>query len=212
MNSGPTLWREDKDLLLASKSSTRLKLLVMFGLPARSCAASIDEREIEAQWLADHERHPPAFEDLALILAQEKALAVSALHPDAWVIGADQLLILNDRLLHKCATRAEAVDHLLMLSGQRHQLCSAVAIAFAGRIQTTFFENAFLDMRALSLVEINEYCDRAGDILFTSVGAYAWEGVGRHLFERVEGTDDTILGLPLLPLIRFFRSASCLAF
>ena len=87
-----------------------------------------------------------------------------------------------------------------------------MAIAYQGHIQTAFYENAFLDMRALSLSEINDYCDRAGESLYSSVGAYAWEGLGRYLFDRGEGSDDIILGLPLLPLIRFFRSASCLVF
>ena len=207
-----SMWRSDKDLLLASKSQARLDLLNRVGIPARPYAAEIDERAIEADWLSTHAKKTVKNEDLALTLSKEKALFVSARFPDAWVIGADQILTLNDRILHKCKTRDEAIDHLLALAGQRHQLCSAVTIATQGQIQTAFFETATLDMRALTKAQIDIYCDCAGDILFSSVGAYAWEGLGRHLFDTAQGTDDVILGLPLIPLIRFFRSVSCLAF
>jgi len=110
------------------------------------------------------------------------------------------------RLFAKPAGRAQAAEQLRALAGGSHELHSAVAVARDGEI---LFEGVFIarmTMRQLGEPEIVAYLDAAGEAVTTSVGAYQLEGLGVHLFERVEGDHFTILGLPLLPLLAFLRS------
>jgi septum formation protein len=121
------------------------------------------------------------------------------------VVGADQTLALGNRLLSKPAGRAQAAEQLRALAGRRHQLCSAVAVARDGKILFAEISMAHMTMRQLSGDEIRSYLDQAGEAVTSSVGAYQLEGLGVHLFERIEGDHFTILGLPLLPLLAFLR-------
>jgi septum formation protein len=97
------------------------------------------------------------------------------------------------------------------LAGRTHELNSAVAVAHGGEIVFVHVALARMTVRPLSEVEIEAYLDRAGEAVTSSVGAYQLEGLGVHLFERVEGDHFTILGLPLLPLLAFLRSEKLLA-
>ena len=137
--------------------------------------------------------------------AREKAKAVSVLHPGSHVIGADQTLALGDRLFNKPAGRPQAMAQLRELAGNCHELNSAVAVAHDGKIVFEDVSVARMTMRQMSEAELSAYLDAAGDAVTTSVGAYQLEGLGIHLFERIEGDHFTILGLPLLPLLAFLR-------
>jgi len=95
---------------------------------------------------------------------------------------------------------------LRALAGNSHQLCSAVAVARNGKILFSDVVSARMTMRRLKEAEIDAYLDQAGAAATVSVGAYQLEGLGVHLFERIEGDHFTILGLPLLPLLAFLRS------
>ena len=149
--------------------------------------------------------------DVAAFLAREKSLFVSARRSGQHVVGADQTLALGTRLFSKPAGRAEAAEQLRALAGIRHELCSAVAVALDGEILFEEVTTARMTMRRLSETEIEAYLDEAGKAVTSSVGAYQLEGLGVHLFERIEGDHFTILGLPLLPLLGFLRSQSLLA-
>jgi septum formation protein len=201
-----TLWRGDNPLILASQSRARQMLLESAGIDAQATPAGIDERAVQAAAGAT------APSDIAALLAREKALAVSTRQPGHYVIGADQTLALGDRLFNKPAGRAGALDQLQALAGHSHQLHSAVALA---RDRAILFEHvavASMTMRLLSENEISAYLGAAGEAVAASVGAYQLEGLGVHLFERIEGDHFTILGLPLLPLLGFLRSQRLLAF
>jgi septum formation protein len=195
-----TLWRGKYPLILASQSRARHALLANAGIDFEAVPADIDEREIQqASGLST-----PG--DIAALLARRKALSVSLRQPGRFVVGADQTLARGARLFAKPAGRAQAAEQLRALAGGSHELHSAVAVARDGEI---LFEGVFIarmTMRRLGEHEIVAYLDAAGEAVTTSVGAYQLEGLGVHLFERVEGDHFTILGLPLLPLLAFLRS------
>ncbi|KYH02416.1 Maf family nucleotide pyrophosphatase [Bradyrhizobium sp. DOA1] len=193
------LWRGKFPLILASQSSARKMLLANAGLEFKAITADIDERGIQAASKLSNPR------EIGLLLAREKAKAVSAHHPGSYVIGADQTLALGDRLLNKPAGRAQAMAQLRDLAGNSHELNSAVAIAHDGKIVFEDVSIARMTMRQMSEAELSAYLDAAGDVVTTSVGAYQLEGLGIHLFERIEGDHFTVLGLPLLPLLAFLR-------
>ena len=126
-------------------------------------------------------------------------------HPGRFVVGADQTLALGTRLFSKPAGRAQAAEQLRALAGRSHELHSAVAVARDGKILFEAVSVARMTMRQLGEAEIEAYLDEAGEAVTSSVGAYQLEGLGVHLFERIEGDHFTILGLPLLPLLAFLR-------
>jgi septum formation protein len=200
-----TLWRGKDPLILASQSHARQTLLANAGIDFEAVPAGIDERTVQQ---TSGLTFPG---DIAALLAREKALSVSARQLEKFVVGADQTLALGKRLFSKPAGRAQAAEQLRALAGQSHELHSAVAVARAGTILFETVAVARMTMRQLGESEIDAYLDEAGEAVTTSVGAYQLEGLGVHLFERIEGDHFTILGLPLLPLLAFLRSERLLA-
>jgi len=200
-----TIWRGKQPLILASQSRARQALLANAGLDFEAIPADIDERKIQdGSGLSEPEQ-------IALLLAREKALAVSSARPERIVIGADQTLALGSQLFTKPAGLIQAGDQLRRLAGKTHELHSAIAVVRNGK---TLFETvsvARMTMRELTETEIETYLDAAGAAVTTSVGAYQLESLGVHLFDRIEGDHFTILGLPLLPLLAFLRSEKLLA-
>jgi septum formation protein len=199
------VWRGTKPLILASQSPARQALLANAGIAFEAIPAEIDERAIQ---LASGLSSPG---EIATLLAREKAVAVSLRHPGQFVVGADQTLALGERLFSKPAGRAQAAGQLQALAGRTHELHSAVAVARDGATLFADVSLARMTMRPLDDAAISAYLDAAGEAVTTSVGAYQLEGIGIHLFERIEGDHFTILGLPLLALLKFLRSRQLLA-
>jgi len=199
-----TLWRAEQPLILASQSASRQALLRNAGLPFEAVPAAIDERAIQ------RESGLVAPAEIAALLARAKAADVAQRHRGRLVIGADQTLSAGQRLFNKPAGRSAAAEQLRALAGHVHTLHSAVAVARDGDVLFAEVSAAHLAMRPLSDAEISAYLDEAGDAVTTSVGAYQLERLGIHLFERIDGDHFTILGLPLLPLLGFFRRLSLL--
>jgi septum formation protein len=195
------LWTGADPLVLASTSATRRALLANAGLGAEVLAANVDERAFERGYFADN----GSLADLATRLAEAKAHVVSALRPEAYCLGADQTLTLGDTLLHKPRNLDEAAETLATLSGRTHRLTSAFCIARGGRTLVMDADRADLQMRAFDRQTIARYLDLAGPIVLSSVGAYQLEGLGVNLFDRVEGDFATILGIPMLKLLAWFR-------
>jgi septum formation protein len=194
-----TLWRGKEPLVLASQSSARQSLLANAGIEFESDPAEIDERAIQAtSGLA-------APGDIASLLAREKARVVSVRRQGRYVAGADQTLALGTRIFNKPSGRSQAADQLRALSGHCHELHAAVAVARDGKLLFEHVSIARMTMRRLVDAEIDSYLAEAGAALTSSVGAYQLEGLGVHLFERIEGDHFTILGLPLLALLAFLR-------
>lgn len=188
-------------LILASGSPFRRQLLENAGLTFTVVRPDIDERAVEAP-LENSGAMP---EDVAQVLAEAKALDVSEKHPDAIVIGSDQTLSLGDRVFHKPADMEGARRHLLALSGNTHQLNSAVALARNGETIWRFVDIARLTMRKLEPAFIGRHLAQVGAKALGSVGAYQIEGEGINLFEKIDGNHFTIVGLPMLPLLAKLR-------
>jgi len=188
-------------LILASSSPTRKALMEQAGLRFEVAPAAIDERAIEARALGEG----ADARDLAALLAQAKAEAVSSFYPDALVIGADQTLALGTELLHKPLDRSDAEGQLDHLAGKTHRLHAAVSIARNGTAIWSDIETAELTMREFSQAERDLILDLEGEAALGSVGGYRLEGPSIRLFEKITGDYFTILGLPLLPLLAALR-------
>jgi len=199
------LWLQDSPLVLASKSRVRLSVLEASGLPVESVPADIDERGIEMRSGAQDPGQ------VAVILAVEKAKAVSHKAPERLVLGADQTLALGKERFSKPADIEAARVQISRLRGRTHDLHSGIALLKNG---VTLFEHcsvARLTMRNFSKDFLDAYLTQAGSSVTQSVGAYQLEKAGIHLFEKIEGDHFTILGMPLIPLLDFLRREHMIA-
>lgn len=185
-------------IILASASKARGEMLRGAGVAFDTMPADIDESSVQ------HSGCAPI--DIALELAQQKALHISQQHLDAFVIGSDQILEFQGQLLHKSTTVTEALDKLRLLQGQTHTLISAVALAHNGKLVWHHHDSAQLTMHVLEESFLQHYATRAEEALLTSVGGYWLEDAGAWLFEKVQGDYFTILGMPLLPLLGQLRT------
>lgn len=186
-------------LILASASRVRAVLLRQAGLDFEVAPAHADEAATKRAMAGADPM------DIAQALAVIKARAISALHPDALVIGADQMLVCEGALFDKPADMADAAAHLRRLRGRTHHLCTAAAAVGNGAVLWRHTERPALAMRDFSDGFIGRYLEAVGEDALLSVGAYQLEGRGAQLFERVDGDFFSILGLPLLPLLGFLR-------
>lgn len=180
-------------IILASGSAIRYKLLSTLGIDFSVVPSTCDEAVIKENFQSDD------VIGLGHLLAQSKALEVSQRHPGKFIIAADQLCVIGDRVLDKPLNHATAVEHLRLLRGQTHQQIACLCIAQAGNILWQFQDIANLTMHDLDNATIEAYlqCEQP----YQSCGAYQYETQGKWLFKTVQGREDTILGLPLLPLV-----------
>jgi septum formation protein len=195
------------EIILASASEARRRLLASAGIQARNLASELDEGLLKARFSVGDTGD---IDGLAPFLASAKAESVSAANPDALVIGADQALIFKGRAIDKPTSLGEARLQLLQLRGKSHYLVSGLSVARNGRAVWTHTDRAELCMRNFSDEFLSTYLTELGEDIVTSVGAYKIESRGVQLFDRIRGDYFTILGLPLLPLMSFLRSEGCL--
>jgi septum formation protein len=187
-------------LVLASGSASRAQILRAAGLEFEVIRPSVDEDAVKSSLRAGG----LSVRDQADALAEVKALSVSR-RSNAFVIGADQMLECEGVAYDKPDGRAGAARHLQALRGKMHRLVSAAVLAKDGAVIWRHIETPQLRMRAFDDSFIETYLDRAGPAVTASVGAYQLEGLGAHLFERIDGDYFSILGLPLLPLLAILR-------
>jgi septum formation protein len=181
-------------LILASASSIRSAMLSSVGLVHEIMPPEgFDEDALKASL----EGTPPA--QKAVLLAKGKAAYVSALRPEALVLAADQICAMGDVIFSKPKTPERAAEQLTQLRGKTHHQYSAVTLYQDGKCLWEHVETASLTMRNLTDSEIHAYI--ALDNPLASCGAYMFEKMGKHLFERVQGTDDVIQGMPLVALL-----------
>lgn len=188
-------------ILLASNSPFRKAMLANAGIAFQAVPADINERAVEAP-LRESGATP---DDVALVLAQAKALDVSERHAGALVLGCDQTLSLGDEVFHKPADMEAARRHLLALSGKTHQLNSAAVLVRDGNVLWSHVGIANMTMRKLEPAFIGRHLARVGARALSSVGAYQIEGEGIQLFEKIDGDTFTIIGLPLLEVLAALR-------
>lgn len=192
-------------LILASQSTSRTAMLSAAGVPFTAEPAYADEAAVKAAMAGQHPR------DIADALAQLKALKVSARHPGHLVLGSDSLAVLDDgAILDKPTSREEAFDHLTRMSGKRHDLVSAAVIVENGQPVWRVVDKAKMFVRPLSPAFIQAYLDAEWPAIAGCVGCYRIEGPGVQLFSRVEGSQFTVLGMPLLPVLDYLRTRKVL--
>ncbi len=188
-------------IILASSSAARRRLLEAAGLTLAIRPTAVDEAEIKRGARAEG----ASAEDAATWLAALKAERVATREPNAIVIGADQILVCEgawfDKPEHTDAARAQ----LRALRGKPHVLATAIVCQQGGRRLWQHLAQPRLFMRAISDAFLDAYLEAEGAAVTSSVGAYRLEGLGIHLFERIEGEHAAILGLPMLPLLGFLR-------
>ena len=185
--------------ILASGSQIRADILRQAHIPFEIIKSDVDESVIKA------ERADLSPRDMALCLAEAKAEPVSLAHPDALVLGADQTMELDGELLDKLPQASLARARLERMRGRPHCLHSGLALLRAGQPVWRYQQTSTIHVRGFSDAFLDQYLENAGFALTASVGAYAYEGLGSQLFERVEGDYYAILGLPLLPLTAVLR-------
>lgn len=193
-------------LILASESSARRAMLDAAGISYQAMRAGVDEESAKASLAALSPR------DLADALAELKAVKLSGRHPDALVLGCDSVVALEDgTLLDKPESREQAADHLRQLSGKRHDLISAAVIAEGGWPVWRHVDRAHMHVRILSEDFISAYLDAEWPAISGCVGCYRIEGLGVQLFATIKGSQFTILGLPLLPVLDYLRTRKLVA-
>ena len=180
-------------------------MLSAAGVPFEAVSPQIDEAAAKASLGRERPR------DLADALAELKAIKVSVREPDALVLGSDSLAVLDDgTVLDKPRDREDARAHLLRMSGRRHDLVSAAVIAEHGRAVWRHVEAARIHVRPLSYTFVEAYLDAEWPAIAGCVGCYRVEGPGVQLFDRIEGSQFTVLGMPLLPVLGYLRERGVL--
>ena len=192
-------------LVLASNSASRKAMLAAAGVAFDVQTADVDERALEAGLAG------AAAADVALALARAKTEAVSAARADALVLGGDSLVEVAGRRFDKPANREDAAAHLRFFSGQTMHLHSAAALARAGRTVWSHGEVARLEVRELSDRFIAAYLDAEWPAVAGCVGVFRIEDLGVQLFERIDGSHFTVLGMPLLPVLGALRAEGQMA-
>jgi septum formation protein len=203
---GQAFWLLSEPLLLASKSAGRRLALSQAKIPFDVAPAEVDERAIEAEVI----RAGGDPDSVVLALSRAKALKIAEAHPGRLVLGADQAGSLEGRIFGKPADASAAKRQLAALSGRTHRLHSGFALARDDKVLFDAVVHADLTMRQLAEAFLDAYLAAVGDVALTSAGAYQIEGLGAHLFEKIEGDHWTILGLPLLELLSALRREGAL--
>jgi len=180
-------------IILASKSGVREKILNQNDINCEVIPANVDEDQIKESLLK--EKASP--EIISKNLAELKANKVSKRKSDKLVLGADSVIDLNGELISKPSNRDEALEILVKLNGKKHQLISSACISKNGSMIWNFTDASTLTMKQLNLDEIKSYLKKIKDKELYAYGVYQIEAAGRSLFAKIEGDEDTIMGLPV---------------
>ena len=182
-----------KNIILASKSEVRKKILDNYGIECEVIPANVDE-DIVKQSLIKENATPKI---ISKNLAELKANKISEKKNNYLVLGADSVIDLNSELISKPKTRKEALEILKKLNGNKHQLISSVCISKNGSMIWNYTDASILTMKKLTLDEMEAYLKKIKDKELFAYGVYQIEADGRSLFSKIEGDEDTIMGLPV---------------
>ena len=189
------------NIILASKSEVRKSILNKNNLNCTVEPSNVDEDIIKESLLK--EKASP--EIISKNLAELKANKVSAKNPDNIVLGADSVIDLNGELISKPENRAEALLILKKLNGKKHHLISSVCISKNGTMIWNYTDKAILEMKNFSEHELKDYLSKISDKNLYAYNVYQIEGEGRKLFSRINGDEDTIMGLPVKKIKEYLK-------
>ena len=189
-------------IILASRSNVRKNILNENGITCEVLPANIDEEQIKESLLK--EKATP--EIISKNLAELKANKISKKKNEQLVLGADSVIDLNGELISKPTNREEALDILKKLNGQKHQLISSVCISKNGSMIWNYTDASTLTMKQLNLDEIKSYLTKIRDKELYAYGVYQIEADGRSLFSKIDGNEDTIMGLPVKQIKEYLNT------
>ena len=189
-------------LILASKSKVRKEILDKHNIEAKVEHSTVDEEPIKQSLLK--EKASP--EIISKNLAEIKASRVSQKNFDTLVLGADSVIDLNGELISKPDNREKALSILKKLNGKVHQLISSVCISKNGSMIWNYTDIAKLTMKNFSNKELEEYLNKISDEALYSYNVYQIEGVGRSLFSKIQGDENTIMGLPIDKIKEYLKN------
>ncbi len=193
-------------IILASKSAARRIMLENAGLEFKIIPSHIDEAKIIKRLREDDSgNNEPEPQKIALELSQAKSVNISKNNPQALVIGSDQILTFEGKIISKAKNKNDAMEKLKSLRGKTHSLISSISVARAGTSIWSCIDVAHLAMKNFDDNFLNNYIEKADDALLSCVGAYQIEGRGAWLFSKIEGDFFTIMGMPLLPLLSYLN-------
>tara|TARA_A100001011_G_C14293653_1_gene837369 strand:+ start:1085 stop:1669 length:585 start_codon:yes stop_codon:yes gene_type:complete len=192
-------------IILASKSGVRKEILKNNKIDCDVQPSSIDEDEVKISML--NEDATP--ELISKNLAELKANKISNKNPDKIVLGADSVIDLEGELISKPKSRQEALEILKKLNGKRHQLISSVCISKNGSMIWNYTDTSSLTMKKLNLDQIELYLKKVNDEKLYAYGVYQIEANGKDLFSKIEGDEDTIMGLPVTKIKEYLINLKC---
>ena len=190
------------NIILASKSEVRKKILDQNGINCEVVPANVNEDSIKESLLKEKETP----KTISKNLAESKANEISAKKPNKIILGADSIIDLNGEIISKPKSREEALGILKKLNGQKHQLISSVCISKNGAMIWNYTDAATLTMKQLYLEEIKSYLTKIRDKELYAYGVYQIEAGGRSLFSKIEGDEDTIMGLPVKQIKEYLNT------
>ena len=190
------------NIILASKSGVRKKILNKNGINCEVVPANVDEDQVKESLL--QEKATP--EIISKNLAELKANKVSEKKHNYLVLGADSVIDLNGELISKPKDRKEALNILKKLNGQKHQLISSVCISKNGSMIWNATDASTLTMKRLNLDEIKSYLTKIKDKELYAYGVYQIEADGRSLFSKIDGDEDNIMGLPIKKIKEYLNT------
>jgi len=188
-------------IVLASRSGVRKKILDENNIKCEVMPADVDEDSIKESLLK--EKATP--EIISKNLAEIKAKKISLKIPDKYILGADSVIDLNGELISKPNSREEAIKILEKLNGKKHKLISSVCISQNGAMIWNFTDTSTLTMKLLNLDEIKSYLSKIKDEQLYAYGVYQIEANGRSLFSKIEGNEDSIMGLPVKQIKEYLK-------
>ena len=183
----------DKKIILASKSKVRKEILNNNGIVCEVHPSNVDEDVIKESL----EKQQATPEIVSKNLAELKANKVSQKYPNEFVIGADSVIDLNGKVISKPIDRNEAFDILKKLNGKTHYLISSVCISKNGSMIWNYTDKAALTMKNMTNKELSNYLSNISDDALFAYNVYQIEGLGRNLFSKIDGNENTIMGIPV---------------
>jgi len=182
-----------KEIILASKSGVRKKILEENNIQCKIEPSNVDEDSVKESLLK--QRASPTI--ISKNLAELKANKISQKFIEEMVLGADSVIDLEGEIISKPIDRAEALEILKRMNGKTHQLISSVCISRGGSMIWNYTDKASLTMKNMTLLELENYLKKISDEDLYAYNVYQIEGEGRNLFSKIEGDEDTIMGLPV---------------